>query len=180
MAQQWNGIEDNAPPNSSMLHQWDEGNASQNGSTTSFVDHKEGANNAANNDIRPQWRRVLSSKLFCFLGVMAILILGLVLGLALALTQAKQQPAHSPSHPTVPGPLPPAPAQLLGPEIDLGYTKVQGLSYPNGISQWLGIRYAQPPLGILRFAEPQNVLENSTTQMAVQVSSSQLIPMIVC
>lgn len=158
-----------------MSHQWDEGNAS------SFVDHKEGANNADHNDIRPRWRRVLSSKLFCFLSVMAILILGLVLSLAFALTGAKQLPAHFRSHLIVPaGPLPPAPARSLGPEIDLGYTKVQGLSYPNGISQWLGVRYAQPPLGKLRFAEPQNVLEDSTTQMALQVSSSQPIPTIVC
>ncbi len=169
---QWN--EDNAQ-NTSMLHQWDAGNASENGSSSSFVDHKEGANNAANKDIRPLWRRILSSKLFWFLTVMAILLLGLVLGLAISLTRAKQQPAHSPSHPTVPaGPLPPPPVRLLGPEIDLGYTKIQGLSYPNGIGQWLGVRYAQPPLGNLRFAEPQNVTANSTTQMATQVGLPSL------
>lgn len=163
---QWN--EDNVP-NTSMLDQWEEGNASQNGSSSSFIDHNEKANNASYNDIRPHWRRILSSKLFWFLTVMAILLLGLVLGLALGLTQAKQQPTHSPSRPTA-GPLPPAPARLLGPEIDLGYTKVQGLSYPKGISQWLGIQYAQPPLGNLRFAEPQVVTANPTTQMATQVS----------
>jgi len=166
----------NASQNTRILHQWDEANASQNNSTSSFIDNKEEANKVSNNDVRPRWRRIWSSKLFWFLTVMAILLLGLVLGLSLALTQAKRQRAHSPSQSTAPaGALPPPPAQLLGPDIDLGYTKLQGLSYPNGISQWLGVRYAQPPLGNLRFAEPQEMTAKSTTQMATQVSSRFLL-----
>ncbi|KAL6713510.1 hypothetical protein ACLMJK_008975 [Lecanora helva] len=96
---------------------------------------------------------------------MVLALLALVLGLSIGLTQAKK--SHSP--PKRPAQVQaPAPAQILGPKIDLGYTTVQGLSYPGGISQWLGVRYAQPPVGKLRFAEPQNVTANSTLQLVTQ------------
>ena len=42
------------------------------------------------------------------------------------------------------------------PTVDLGYTKYQGKSLPNGISQWLGIRYAAAPTGSLRFSAPRD------------------------
>ena len=42
------------------------------------------------------------------------------------------------------------------PIIDLGYAKYQGTSSPAGIKQWLGMRYAAPPVGDLRFAAPQD------------------------
>lgn len=172
-SQQWNEARASHPDSQSApLRQWNDADASPNHSQSSFLENKEGTDKAAyDNDIRPQWRRRLSSKLFWFFIVMAFLLLGLVLGLSIGLTQGKKQQEHSPSHPAVPTTLPPRPAQLLGPEIDLGYSKIQGLSYPNGISQWLGVRYAQPPLGDLRFAAPQNVTANSTTQMATQVRS---------
>lgn len=150
--------------------QWEQSDAySQSNSTESFNYNKE-ANYAANKDPRPRWRRCLSSKLFWSVAVMALLLLGLVLGLSIGLTQAK--PVHSGASAdghTHPVNTPP-PAQLLGPTIDLGYTTVQGLQYPGGISQWLGVRYAQPPLENLRFAAPQNVTANSTIQMVTQVS----------
>ena len=98
---------------------------------------------------------------------MVVLSLGLILGLSIGLTQAKK-PSKPPSRPADVHTAPPA--QILGPKVDLGYTVVQGLSYPGGISQWLGVRYAQPPLGNLRFAEPQNLTPNSTLQMVTQVS----------
>lgn len=167
-----------------MLHQWKQGNASQHGSSSSFIHHKEGADNAANIYIWPQRRKILSSKLFWFLTIMAILLLGLVLGLALGLTQAKNHPPPpSPAQPTkAAGQLPRLPDQSLGPVIDLGYTSIQGLCYPaGGISQWLGIRYAKPPVGNLRFAEPQNVTAGSgpkMLQMATQVSLPSL-PMLI-
>lgn len=42
------------------------------------------------------------------------------------------------------------------PIVDLGYARYQGEALPNGISQWLGMRYAAPPVGSLRFAAPQD------------------------
>jgi carboxylesterase type B len=40
--------------------------------------------------------------------------------------------------------------------VALDYASYNGVSGDNGISKWLGIRYAAPPLGNLRFAEPQD------------------------
>ena len=150
--------------------QWDPSNAySQSNSTESF-DHNNKESNLLEQHKKPLlWRRSLASRRFLFFSAMALLLLALVLALSLGLTQGKKSspPKHQSNKP-----LPPPPAQLLGPTIDLGYTKVQGLSYPGGISQWLGVRYAQPPIGNLRFAEPQNVTANSTLQMVTQVSQS--------
>ncbi|PQE21386.1 triacylglycerol lipase protein [Rutstroemia sp. NJR-2017a BBW] len=42
--------------------------------------------------------------------------------------------------------------------VDLGYSKYQGTNLGNGVSQWLGIRYAAPPLGDLRFRAPRDPL----------------------
>jgi cholinesterase len=53
--------------------------------------------------------------------------------------------------------------------VDVSYTKYQGTALPNGISQWLGIRYAAPPVGALRFEPPQDPLQNNTIQLADQV-----------
>ncbi len=40
--------------------------------------------------------------------------------------------------------------------VDLGCNKYEGISAPNGIRRWLGIRYAAPPLGDLRFLPPED------------------------
>lgn len=40
--------------------------------------------------------------------------------------------------------------------VDLGYAKYRGQALSNGVAQWLGIRYAAPPLGSLRFSAPQD------------------------
>ncbi|KAL4888096.1 Alpha/Beta hydrolase protein [Aspergillus ambiguus] len=40
--------------------------------------------------------------------------------------------------------------------VDLGYARYRGQRLSNGINQWLGIRYAAPPIGPLRFAAPQD------------------------
>lgn len=50
--------------------------------------------------------------------------------------------------------------------VDLGYSSYQGTSLQNGVSRWLGIRYAAPPLGDLRFRAPDDPLETTTLQMA--------------
>lgn len=50
--------------------------------------------------------------------------------------------------------------------VHLGYSSYNGVALPNGVTQWLGIRYAAPPLGNLRFAAPQDPLPtpNGTIQ----------------
>jgi hypothetical protein len=53
--------------------------------------------------------------------------------------------------------------------VKLEYSSYQGTSFPSGVSQWLGIRYAAPPVGKLRFRAPQDPLQNSTVQIADQV-----------
>jgi len=40
--------------------------------------------------------------------------------------------------------------------VHLGYSTYNGVALSNGVTQWLGIRYAAPPLGDLRFAAPQD------------------------
>ncbi|KAK0390114.1 hypothetical protein NLU13_3687 [Sarocladium strictum] len=42
------------------------------------------------------------------------------------------------------------------PLVDLGYSKYQGLALQNGVTQWLGMRYAAPPTAHLRFARPRD------------------------
>lgn len=58
--------------------------------------------------------------------------------------------------------------------VDLGYSRYSGKSFNDGITQWLGIRYAAPPVGNLRFAAPQDPLRNTTIQIADEVSEALL------
>lgn len=53
--------------------------------------------------------------------------------------------------------------------VDTGYTRYKGQSLPNGIVQWLGMRYAAPPVGPLRFSAPQDPEEADEIQDAFQV-----------
>lgn len=61
--------------------------------------------------------------------------------------------------------------QAVSPVVDVGYTKYEGSSGTNGITQWLGIRFAAPPLGDLRYAAPADPPRNETTQVADKVGS---------
>ncbi|KFY44733.1 hypothetical protein V494_01342 [Pseudogymnoascus sp. VKM F-4513 (FW-928)] len=45
---------------------------------------------------------------------------------------------------------------LNTPQIDLGYARYQGVRLEAGVDQYLGMRYAQSPLGDLRFRAPQD------------------------
>ena len=54
----------------------------------------------------------------------------------------------------------------VDPLVDLEYIKYQGTANAGGISQWLGIRYAAPPVGDLRFAAPEDPPSNDTVQDA--------------
>ncbi|KAJ0416914.1 Alpha/Beta hydrolase protein [Aspergillus carlsbadensis] len=50
--------------------------------------------------------------------------------------------------------------------VDLGYSRYQGASVSEGVVQYLGMRYAAPPLGDLRFRAPQEPLRTETIQEA--------------
>ena len=47
-------------------------------------------------------------------------------------------------------------SHAIGPVVSLSYGKYRGTPMSNGITSWLGMRYAAPPLGNLRFAAPVN------------------------
>jgi hypothetical protein len=57
------------------------------------------------------------------------------------------------------------------PLVDVSYSKYQGVSLDNGVTQWLGVRYAAPPVGDLRFAAPCDPVKNKTTIIADTVST---------
>ncbi|KAL4752663.1 hypothetical protein BDW72DRAFT_61178 [Aspergillus terricola var. indicus] len=52
--------------------------------------------------------------------------------------------------------------------VDLGYARYRGETLSNGVAQWLGIRYAAPPVGSLRFAAPQDPEDEHEVQDASQ------------
>ncbi|KAI1076013.1 alpha/beta-hydrolase [Whalleya microplaca] len=59
-------------------------------------------------------------------------------------------------------------AVAINTTVDLTCHKYTGISTLNGITQWLGIRYAAPPTGDLRFMPPEDPPCNSTIQVADQ------------
>lgn len=62
----------------------------------------------------------------------------------------------------------------MGTTVDLGYAIYEGVVQPSEvITQWLGMRFAAPPLGNLRFRAPQDPIVNrSSVQLANQVRLS--------
>lgn len=58
-----------------------------------------------------------------------------------------------------------------GPMIELGYARYRGSYLPNGVSQFLGMRYARPPTGELRWRAPFSPEATDSTQQAKEVSS---------
>ena len=54
--------------------------------------------------------------------------------------------------------------------VDLGYSKYRGQANSDGVVEWLGMRYAAPPVGPLRFAAPQDPESTEGVQSAAQVS----------
>ncbi|KAH8590477.1 Alpha/Beta hydrolase protein [Bisporella sp. PMI_857] len=55
--------------------------------------------------------------------------------------------------------------KLQGPIVDVGYSTFQGNTL-NGIYEWLGVRYAQPPTKELRFKAPQEPKDTKDPQQA--------------
>ncbi|CAL5868668.1 uncharacterized protein PFLUO_LOCUS2895 [Penicillium psychrofluorescens] len=52
--------------------------------------------------------------------------------------------------------------------VNLGYASYKGRSLSNGVSQWLGVRFAAAPVGPLRFAAPQDPPKQHGVQLANQ------------
>lgn len=57
-------------------------------------------------------------------------------------------------------------ANAFNPVVDLGYSKYRGTVQESGVAKWLGIRYAAPPVGNLRFAAPQDAKSTKGIQSA--------------
>lgn len=54
--------------------------------------------------------------------------------------------------------------------VDLGYSQYRGTVLESGVNQYLGIRYAAPPVGDLRFRKPVKPWKTSVIQDATAVS----------
>lgn len=64
----------------------------------------------------------------------------------------------------------------VDPLVTLDYTSYQGTAFSGGLSQWLGMRFASPPIGDLRFAAPVDPPVNKTVQVADKVIKPQQTP----
>lgn len=60
--------------------------------------------------------------------------------------------------------------QNPAPVVDLGYASYRGVRLDAGVDEYLGMRYAQAPLGDLRFRAPRKPLNVSGIQDASTVS----------
>ncbi|KAJ5677411.1 uncharacterized protein N7477_003044 [Penicillium maclennaniae] len=59
-------------------------------------------------------------------------------------------------------------ASAQGPVVHLSYSSYEGSSLSNGVSQFLGMRYAAAPVGDLRFEAPQDPPFKEETQQATR------------
>ena len=57
----------------------------------------------------------------------------------------------------------------VDPVVKLSYATYVGTELANGVTQWLGLRYASPPLGDLRFRAPIDPPVNGKIQLANNV-----------
>ncbi len=108
-------------------------------------------------DEKPQIYEKKPSRYSLWVAMGAVLLLlttGLTLALALTLKH-RQMLKHR--H---------AQADRIELVVDLGYSRYNGRALQDGTSQWLGMRYAAPPVGNLRFAAPQDPIRNTNLQPA--------------
>ncbi len=73
------------------------------------------------------------------------------------------------------GSSPPGPDGGVGATVQTSSGPITGHAAKNGISEYLGIPYAQPPLGPLRFAAPQQFTSTAPVNAAVFVSARALM-----
>jgi carboxylesterase type B len=62
----------------------------------------------------------------------------------------------------------------VSPTVDLGYAKYRGQALSDGVTQWLGMRYAAPPTGSLRFQPPRDPSHEKDVQDATKVGAHVL------
>lgn len=58
------------------------------------------------------------------------------------------------------------------PVVDLGYAQYQGVGLEAGVNEYLGMRYAAPPLGDLRWRAPVDPRSTPAVQNATAVSTA--------
>lgn len=58
----------------------------------------------------------------------------------------------------------------ISPVVDLGYAQYRGNTLTSGVDQYLGMRYAEPPVGNLRFRAPAPPVFQTELQDALAVS----------
>ncbi|TPX25062.1 hypothetical protein DIZ76_010511 [Coccidioides immitis] len=102
--------------------------------------------------VKPPEKRFKMTRKKLMIGILALLIPAACAGTGIGLALRNNQNASS-----------------CKPEDscrDLGYAKYQGVPDPNGVTSWLGMRYAAPPVGELRFAAPQDPAKEEGIQVA--------------
>jgi hypothetical protein len=67
------------------------------------------------------------------------------------------------------------PRSAAGPIVDLGYSQYEGTTLSSGVNQYLGMRFAAPPLGDLRFRAPAEPLKTASVQPAKAVTISTFL-----
>lgn len=65
-------------------------------------------------------------------------------------------------------------AYAVSPVVRLDYATYSGEALDNGITKWLGLRYAAPPIGELRFRAPQDPLPQNGTISATEARKTCL------
>jgi acetylcholinesterase len=61
-------------------------------------------------------------------------------------------------------------SQPASPRVDLEYASYTGTTLENGVHQFLGMRYAAPPIGNNRFRRAQDPLNETSVVSAMKVS----------
>lgn len=99
-------------------------------------------------------RKSRKKLIIIIVGAMTVLLTTLIVSLALVLHHrgSKAQPMNH------------------GPLVELDYAKYLGTPGGYNVTSWLGIRYAAPPVGDLRFAAPQDPKKEGGIQRANSVS----------